>query len=480
MRTRVSTYFKLGRKQPSLDFVDVSIKNDARVFIDPRALRLLPSQWACQCVSLIQSFFKTLLSAIKANDERVGRILLSGLHEPNETHLGLSRGQSQGRGLGTGMAKAVWKALRDSEAAKSGLLEDLEDTILLIEGISNDVISDITTNIIRRPLIEYTQRMCKQYGIPMEDSVDSGALWDQTAKRWSNEFVELPVTRYGKVLLVPKAIVRRRMEYDEQEYYRHYILPYLMEAEMNANTQLVRLLKSGMRRVYKKDVAEKYGGGKRMVLRETLRHPQILDDYRRAKKRKPRRPLGHYDLADSEIGGETPDWDELIQSVVQLPTGKADASRYEDAIERLLSALFYPSLADPVIQHEIHDRRKRIDITYTNMARHGFFEWLAQHYPAPHIFVECKNYGKEVGNPELDQLSGRFSPSRGRVGILVCRGFHDKPLFLRRCRDTAQDDRGYILALDDSDLAALVEAHKKEDPKMEFTLLKDRFNHLIM
>jgi cyclopropane fatty-acyl-phospholipid synthase-like methyltransferase len=35
------------------------------------------------------------------------------------------------------------------------------------------------------------------------------------------------------------------MEYDEQEYYRHFILTYLMEAEMNANTQLVRLLKKG-------------------------------------------------------------------------------------------------------------------------------------------------------------------------------------------------------------------------------------------
>lgn len=480
MRTRVSTYFKLGRKQPSLDFVDVSIRDDARVFIDPRALRLLPSQWGQHCVSLVQSFFKALLVAIKANDETGGRALLSGLHEPNETHLGLSRGRSQGRALGAGLAKDVWKALRDSEAAKSGLLEDLEDTILLIEGISNDVISDITTNIIRRPLIEYTQRMCRQYGIPMEDAVDSGALWTKGTKRWSNELVELPVTKHGKLLLVPKAIVRRRMEYDDQEYYRHFILPYLMEAEMNANTQLVRLLKNGNRRVYKKDVAEKYGGGKQMVLRETLRHPEILEDYRQTKKGKPRRPLEHYDLADSEIGGETPDWDELLQGVVQLPSGKADASRYEDAIEKLLSALFYPSLADPVIQHEIHQGRKRIDITYTNMARRGFFQWVAKHYPAPHVFVECKNYGKDVANPELDQIAGRFSPSRGRVGILVCRSFSDKQLFLARCRDTTQDDRGFVMALDDGDLAALVDAHKKQDMKMEFALLKERFDGLIM
>jgi len=480
MKTRVSTYFKLDRKQPSLDFVDVSIRDDARVFIDPRALRMLPSLWGQHCVSLVQSFFNALLAAIKENNESVGTTLLSGLHEPNETHLGLSRGRSQGRALGAGLAKNLWKALRDSEAAKSGLLEDLEDTILLIEGISNDVISDVTTNIIRRPLIEYTQRMCTQYGIPMEDGVDSGALWDSGTQTWSNSLLQLPVTKHGKLLLVPKAIVRRRMEYDEQEYYRNYILPYLMDAELNANTQLVRLLKNGRRRVCKKDVAEKYGGGKRMVLEKTLRHPEILDDYRQTKRKAPRIPLGHYDMADSEIGGETPDWDGLIKAVTELPTGKADASRYENAIERLLTALFYPSLADPVIQHEIHDGRKRIDITYTNMARHGFFQWVSMHYPAPHIFVECKNYGTDVANPELDQISGRFSPSRGRVGILVCRAFTDKRLFFARCQDTAHDDRGYVVALDDSDLLELVNAHKQNDMNMEFALLKQRFDGLIM
>src|SRR5207302_1265355 len=149
-------------------------------------------------------------------------------------------------------------------------------------------------------------------------------------------------------------------------------------------------------------------------------------------------------------------------------------------IEDLLTALFYPALANPQIQHEIHEGRKRIDVTYTNVASYGFFKWLADNYTAPHVFVECKNYGREVGNPELDQLAGRFSPSRGKFGLLVCRSFEDKVLFVRRCRDTAIDDRGFIIALDDGDLATLVHAHKKQDVKREFDLLKARFDELIM
>ena len=34
---RVSEYCRLGRKQPTLDFVDVDTTGDVRVFIDPRA-----------------------------------------------------------------------------------------------------------------------------------------------------------------------------------------------------------------------------------------------------------------------------------------------------------------------------------------------------------------------------------------------------------------------------------------------------------
>jgi hypothetical protein len=92
--------------------------------------------------------------------------------------------------------------------------------------------------------------------------------------------------------------------------------------------------------------------------------------------------------------------------------------------------------------------------------------------------VECKNYGSEIGNPELDQLAGRFG-QRGRLGLLLYRGFGNKDLVFSRCRDTAMDQRGYILALDDDDLGSLVE-HKLSNPRsLEFPLLRERFIALL-
>lgn len=96
------------------------------------------------------------------------------------------------------------------------------------------------------------------------------------------------------------------------------------------------------------------------------------------------------------------------------------------------------------------------------------------------MFVECKNYSGEVGNPELDQLAGRFSPTRGQFGILVCRHFDDKELFIARCRDTSMDQRGFIIPLDDDDLSSLVNSPRHFNGSIMLGFLKERFDRLIM
>jgi hypothetical protein len=78
-----------------------------------------------------------VLTAITTGDTARAINLLNQLHEPNETRLGLSRGRPQGHALGPELAGRVRVALARSEAVKTGPLTDLEDTILMIEGIHN-------------------------------------------------------------------------------------------------------------------------------------------------------------------------------------------------------------------------------------------------------------------------------------------------------------------------------------------------------
>src|SRR3954468_19720607 len=123
---RISKKYKLGLTQASLDFVDVDTKNDTKVFLSPTAISTLPSEWGNACVSLIQNFFRHVLDLIKKGRHKDAEALLLVLREPNETHLGLSEGESHGRALGKGSAKDLWRALSTSQAAQSGLLADLE------------------------------------------------------------------------------------------------------------------------------------------------------------------------------------------------------------------------------------------------------------------------------------------------------------------------------------------------------------------
>lgn len=477
----VSDYFGLNKKQPQLDFVDVAVHFDTRLFVDPQALLLLNSVWAAQAVGLVQGFFTEVLDEIsKGNDQR-SQSMLSRLREPNETRLGLSKGAPAGRALGAGSAVKVWEALRRSQAVRSGIIDQLEDTILMVEGIGVDIVSDITTNLIRGPLITYTQDMCDLHGIPLTTDVVSGALWDPNLDDWTEQFTELPMVDGKPLLLVPKAIVRRWMEYDVDEYYRAYILPHLSDIEMSSPTiGLAKVVQGRRKRPTPKELQAKYGSGKRVVIEQTLAQPDLLDAYREVKRQKPRRrPLTHEELAnDADV--PAPDFDDLLAKVRAVKSGKEGAGAYHDAVLDLLTPLFYPELVSPYKEAPIHQGRKRIDIRFDNVGDpKSFFGWLGSRYTAPFVFVECKNYAGDPANPELDQLLGRFSPNRGRFGILICRTVKDRQRMQERCRDAASDDRGFIVVLDDDDLETLV-AERKKQQRPRLRLLRSHFEALVM
>lgn len=474
-RTRVSVHFGLGRDQATLDFVDVPIGSDVPVFLDPSRLRAMESTWATECVSLMQNYFECILRHLADGDRAVGVALIEALHERNEFHLGMSSGVSDGRAFGRGYAERVWGALERSAARQSGLLQDLEDSCLFIEGVGPDRISDAACNILRGPLIAYTHQMCVYYGIPMVET-DSGPVWNPTTERWENTLIPLPITPWGTLVLVPKIAVRQRLVYDADRYYRHYVLPAMQYTEKAMNTELVYTLKSGERRVSKKSLCSKYGADKLAIVEQTILHPDILARYRDDARRST--PMTHTQFAVIE-NIDLPRFRDLLDAVVRTPVGREAADDYESAVEKLLSALFFPSLSSPVRQHRIHEGRKRVDITYINNPQDGFFRWVANNFSSSHIFIECKNYGREIGNPELDQLAGRFSPNRGTVGILVCRSVEDAARVARSCKDTANDRRGFMLVLTDDDLAVLVREYIETNGGSNYSLLMQKFAALV-
>jgi hypothetical protein len=140
-----------------------------------------------------------------------------------------------------------------------------------------------------------------------------------------------------------------------------------------------------------------------------------------------------------------------------IPLGDSAANEYHSFIAETLEWVLYPQLSDLTCEQKINEGRKRIDIVADNVARGGFFEELAKFHRVvcPHIMIECKNYSRDIGNPEIDQLLCRLSPKRGQFGILVCRQVADPKALLNRCKDARQDDK-VIIVLADKDIKELM------------------------
>jgi hypothetical protein len=279
MPTRFSKHFHLRKRQAELPFVDVFVDGDVPLFVDPYAFKVGTDEWSIECNNLVVDFFENVLEAIRAPDDFRAAQLLYHLHEPNSTRLGFSEGRPQGRGIGGGQAADVFNRLKKSRAAKTGILRDLSDCELLIPGISNDKISDMTINVIRDKLIKFTEEQCRIFNVPTQQ-VQAGPVWDPEIGQWKNGYANLPVYRGRPILLVPKMAVRYQLAVDHQEYYSKFVLDYLQQENLNSNSSLVQVLKNGRRRVTKKSLEELFPRSKEFLLKFSEDHPEVLRKYK--------------------------------------------------------------------------------------------------------------------------------------------------------------------------------------------------------
>jgi hypothetical protein len=480
---RISKRFKLGVTQYQLDFVDVDTSRDARLFVDPHFLARRPDRWSIDATASVQSFFSHFLDLLQQKDLDGARQLFSHLGEPNDTCLGLSRGKPRGNGVGETLADDMFDSLVNSKAAQTGVLSDLEDARIFVRGIDKDRLSDITTALIRRHLLEYTEAQCQTWGIPLQADVPSGDVWDSTTSSWTSYLTKRIVIGERPLLLVPKAIVSFSKRYTAKNFHQHFVLTFLKHEHLRLDTALVQKRKkkdgSVRRWVTKKSIVDHEPAADKDYLADfTARHPAVFADFK-AKAADDAHSLPDEELTDIDI-------DDVIRHLVDVlkatPTGNDHASGYHRLVTGALELCFYPALINPRTEFPIHEGRKRIDITFDNAAPSGFFHRLhdVSKIPSAFIMVECKNYSRDVKNPELDQLSGRFGINRGKVGLLVSRTVDDLDTLLQRCADAHRDGRGLILPLTDADLVVMLHARAGGAAAPYEEILTERYRRIAL
>lgn len=458
---QISKALKLGKTQPELDFVDIELTTDTPLFLDPGAFYEGEGRFAEDCSRDIEEFFDAVLHAAGSENWELGLRLLKGLSEPDEIQMGFSSGEPRGRGVGEKQAEQIFEAILRSKAVKSGLIRDLNDALIFVPGIGPDKVSDITTNIIRKHLIEYTQNQFKLYGIDIKTEMPTGLLWDSVNADWYEGYDQIPVVKGRKILLVPKRYVKYAKDFSRanQRYYDGFVSSFIRQRELSSMGRLVKFreLKDGTKvpKVYKEDIEREVPRNKNSVAEFSLQHPEVYDKFKSAFFKHNPMSVNSIIAAQGQNFREIEFSKHAVTALAAILTGARDASDYQSLIVGILHFILYPNLSNPVLERPFNEGRKRIDISFDNSADGGVFARLRQDpfLVAREVMIECKNYTHDLENPELDQMIGRFDHRRGRFGIIACRSIMDKKTMRARCADAFKSQQGAIVVLTDEDIS---------------------------
>lgn len=198
------------------DWFDPLLEIDTKLFVDPFLIYKEESGfWADSGARFAKHFeigFRTLagFQDRRTSLQYMQTVDLMLFPEPREFGLGFASHGTRGSGTGRDFAEKIVKAM--SEAIKRGLedMKHFEELGLLVDGIAEDRISDITCNILKSKFITYTQEIAHRHDIPMEKFMVRHAMFDFADEAWVDTEVLLPKNpETGEfILLTPKRFLR--------------------------------------------------------------------------------------------------------------------------------------------------------------------------------------------------------------------------------------------------------------------------------
>lgn len=481
---KISKKFGLNKTQNELDFVDIDINKDIPLFIDPYRISKLTGPFIDEANGIINNYFSYLTELLAAGDYENAKKVFTHLNEVNETCLGYSTNKPRGNGLGEKSSSDIFESLKGSKAVNLGILESLEDIQIFVHGVSSDRISDMTTNIIRKLLIEYTQNQCELFNIPLTPGVSSGLYWNPKNRKWEQEYTDMLVINGKKYILVPKIIVTYGDRINSSDYFQHFVLNFFQDENIREKTSLVQYRKGKKNKgdpyVTKKDIKEKQLGNKKdgfipdkdWLANFTNAHKRVFGEFKE-KAFSMMKPVD-FNEDRQKIANF------LIEKLKSIPSGTSNANEYHLTMLCILEFIFYPHICNPKKEVPINEGRKRIDIIYNNTSSQGFFFDLFEKYdiPANFIIVECKNYSTDIKNPELDQLLGRFSKQRGKFGISTSRTADDYNILIKRCNDIYRDTGSLIIPLLDNDFISILSEIKNGNDNKGIEVLLEKYTEI--
>lgn len=430
--------------QYEVDFVIPRVGVDLPLGIDPFLLFKSRDATLSGLHATILRAFNFGIELIQNNQVDEARHLFD-FPEVAEIGLGYTQKGKRGAGVGNFLSQLITETLADSRPLLERGVRHIEEMQLVSVGIGPDRTSDIVANLLKGYLIEYTQKQCLLWNLPLAANVPIEHIFDHESTSWIDGYFDLPVSPFdgNPILLVPRRIVRTLPWINYEDFFRMEFSAYLrtkrVRGRLAANTV------SGPRsKIDKEEVAS-----------VTRREIDKVDRYVSAKE--DTAAEAQPSLSYVEKDGTCPESKILKERLARLNPGTEHASDYQRVVLEILNFLFVPELIDGELEVKTVDGSERRDIVFTNDSDHSFWTYLRTEHSAVLLMFEAKNVEK-VNSIHLNQVATYLGDRLGRLGFVVTRN----PLSAAQVKKSFSiyndsSPRKIILVLSDLDLCNMLD-----------------------
>lgn len=458
-----------GVSQFDVDFVMPRVGVDVPLGIDPFLLYKSRDPSFRALHAAVLDAFNGGIAAMRigARDEARRRF---DFPEVAEIGLGYSKTSKRGSGVGTVLTGLILDTLAHAPALLDRGVRHVEEMQLLSSGIGPDRISDIAANLLKGFLIEYTQRQCAIWNIPLVSGVPVEHVYDPLTAEWVDGHFDLPVSPVdqGAILLVPRRIVRALPWINYDDFLRTDFSAYL-RAKRDAVTAAARVPADASRRPPAKDAVVTVTRSDIALVERYVRAREAASDQAR-----PDATFGGF--TDQAVCTQARDLSDRLAAI--LP-GTKDAAEYQRLVLEILTFVFSPDLVDGRPEVRTVDGTERRDLVFTNESDQSFWSYVRTEHSGIFLMFEVKNTCDLDANA-LNQTATYLGDRLGRLGIIVTRLPSSEAMRRKAIsiwNDSGQGRKGIII-LSDDDLNALLEIRCKDGSPTRW--MQDRYRAFRM
>lgn len=444
-----------GISQFDVDFVIPRIGVDLPLGIDPFLLFKSRNTTFSALHETILTAFNTAVDALRRGDVATAKYLFD-FPEVSEIGLGYTQKGKRGSGVGSYLSRLIIETLNESPALMERGIRHVEEMQLVSVGIAADRTSDIAANLIKQSLVDYTQKQCALWDIPLHSGVPINHIFDPERLEWYDDYMDLPISPVDNspIILVPRRIVRALPWINYDDYFRMEFSAYLRAKRAKRQNQI--LSQATPSRKYSK---EEITAVTRLEIERIDRYVNLKEETASQAQ-----PSVNY-LIDSN---RCPEANRLKRELEQITPGTAHAYRYQHTVLEILNHLFSPELIDGEIEVKTVDGTERRDIIFTNDSDQSFWNYVRQEHSAFLIMFETKNTSS-LETAHFNQTATYLGDRLGRLGFIVTRN-STTSVNQKKAFSIYNDSqpRKIILVLSDQDLIEMLDMKCRGQNPMRF------------